>query len=88
MAKRKIFGTIKSVKGTCGWGHKTGDTFEISTRDTAGTCGWLYHTAFPNLCIMQSGGNIWEEGTKEKTIVMSCPDRTNEVVIELKLVEQ
>jgi len=28
-----------------------------------------------------------EEGAKEKTIVMGCPDRTNEVIIELKLVE-
>jgi uncharacterized repeat protein (TIGR04076 family) len=36
---------------------------------------------------MQSGGNIWEEGAKEKTIVMGCPDRTNEVILELKLVE-
>jgi uncharacterized repeat protein (TIGR04076 family) len=84
--KKKIIGTIKSVKGTCGWGHKTGDSFEISTRDTAGTCGWLYHMAFPNLCIMQSGGNVWKEGA-EKTITMACPDRANEVLIELKLVE-
>ena len=52
MAKRKIFGIIKSVEGTCGWGRKTSDTFEISTDDAAGTCGWLYHTAFPNLCIV------------------------------------
>ena len=87
MPKQKIVGTIKSIKGTCGWGHKVGDTFDINTRDTAGLCGWLYHTAFPNLCIMQTGGNVWKEGTTEKTIIMGCPDRANEVVIELKLIE-
>jgi uncharacterized repeat protein (TIGR04076 family) len=84
MPSRKIVGTIKSVKGTCGWGHKAGDTFEISTRDTAGLCGWLYHTVFPNLCILQSSGNQWPAG---KTIIMGCPDRSNEVIIELKLVQ-
>jgi hypothetical protein len=35
---------------------------------------------------MQSGGNVWKEGA-EKTIVMACPDRANEVLLELKIVE-
>ncbi len=84
MPKKKIIGTVKSIKGTCGWGHKVGDTFDINTRDTAGMCGWLYHAAFPNLTIMQSGGNVWKEGA-EKVIIMGCPDRANEVVVEFKL---
>jgi uncharacterized repeat protein (TIGR04076 family) len=84
MPSRKIIGTIKSVKGTCGWGHKAGDTFEISTRDTAHVCGWLYHAIFPNLCIMQSSG----EGMTGKSIVQGCPDRGNEVLIELKSVQE
>jgi uncharacterized repeat protein (TIGR04076 family) len=49
-------------------------------------CGWLYHAAFPNLTIMQSGGNVWKEGAP-KTIIMGCADRANEVVVEFKLQE-
>ena len=82
---RKVVATIKEIKGHCGHGHKVGDTFEISTRNTAGMCGWLYHASFPNLFMMQSGGNVWKEGA-EKTIIMGCPDRANEVLVEYKIV--
>ena len=35
----RVVATIKSVKGTCHWNHKAGDSFEISAHDTAGLCG-------------------------------------------------
>ena len=58
MSQRKIFGIIKSVRGTYGWGRKTSDTFEISIRDTVGTCGRLYQSHLPGLCSTPSGLTI------------------------------
>ena len=81
----KVIGTIKSVKGQCNAGHKVGDKFEISCRNAAGLCGWLYYNIFPNLAILQTGGDPWGDGIQvEKGILMRCPDIDNEVTIELK----
>jgi uncharacterized repeat protein (TIGR04076 family) len=81
----KVTGTIKSVKGHCSAGHTAGDKFEISGRETAGLCGWFYYAVFPNVVILQSGGDPWGDGvTVEKGILMRCPDIDNEVTIELK----
>jgi uncharacterized repeat protein (TIGR04076 family) len=81
----KVIGTIKSVKGHCNAGHKVGDKFEISCRNAAGLCGWLYYNIFPNLAILQTGGDPWGDGIQvEKGILMRCPDIDNEVTIELK----
>ena len=81
----KVIGTIKSVKGHCNAGHKVGDKFEISCRNAAGLCGWLYYNIFPNLAILQTGGDPWGDGEQvEKGILMRCPDIDNEVTIELK----
>jgi len=70
-----VIGTIKSVKGHCNAGHKVGDKFEISCRNAAGLCGWLYYNIFPNLAILQTGGDPWGDGIQvEKGILMRCPD--------------
>jgi uncharacterized repeat protein (TIGR04076 family) len=84
---RKIVATIKEIKGTCGHGHKVGDSFEVSTRNTAGICGWLYHASFPNLTMMSAAQDIWKEGQNEKIVIQGCPDRKNEVLIEYKMVK-
>jgi uncharacterized repeat protein (TIGR04076 family) len=81
----KVIGTIKSVKGHCNAGHKVGDKFEISCRNAAGLCGWLYYNIFPNLAILQTGGDPWGDSVQvEKGILMRCPDIENEGTIELK----
>ncbi len=39
MAERlgyRVIGTVKSVKGTCSWGHKVGDKIELSGHNTGG----------------------------------------------------
>ena len=85
----KVIGTIKSIKGNCNAGHKVGDKFEISGRSTAGLCGWLYYDIFPNVVILQAGGDPWGDGVKvEEGILMRCPDIDNEVTIELKRKKQ
>jgi uncharacterized repeat protein (TIGR04076 family) len=77
-----VIGTITSIKGTCGAGHKVGDKFEMSSRVNAGLCGWLYYNIFPHLILLQNGGHIGKG--RGKSISMICPDQKNEVTIELK----
>jgi len=78
----KIVATIIDSKGTCGAGHKVGDTFEISCHNTGGLCGWFYHDIFPSLQTFQFGGNLpwWEEDTIE----VRCPDPYNLVTMKLE----
>ena len=84
----KVTGTIKSIKGHCNAGHKVGDEFQITGRDAAGLCGWLYYSIFPNVVILQTGGDPWGDGVRvEKGLLMRCPDIDNEVTIELKRVK-
>jgi uncharacterized repeat protein (TIGR04076 family) len=62
-----------------------GYKFEISVRDTDGLCGWFYYSIFPNLVMLQTGGDPWGDGVKvENCILMRDPDIENEVTIELK----
>ena len=57
----RVMATIKSVKGTCHWNHKTGDSFEISAHDTAGLCGFFYHDIFPYIVMLQFDGGFPQE---------------------------
>jgi len=75
---------ITSVKGSCGAGHKQGDTFTLSCWDTGGLCGYFYHDIFPYLSAVQFGGKIpW---AKEGELTLECPDRHNLVTMVLKKV--
>lgn len=78
----RVIGTIKAVQGNCSWGHKVGDTFEVSGHDTAGVCGFLYHDIFPYIIALQFGGSEpWGGSAK---MVLECMDRRNAVKIELR----
>lgn len=77
-----ITATIIGAEGTCGAGHKVGDTFEISCHNPGGLCGWFYHDIFPNLETFQFGGSLpWWQGD---TIEVRCPDPYNLVTMQLK----
>ena len=80
----KVIATVKSVKGTCKAGHKAGDSFEISCRNTAGLCGFFYHDIFPAIQMLQTGGTY---PSGKEAIEVSCLDRRNEVIIELKRIK-
>lgn len=73
---------ITSVKGTCGAGHKQGETFRLSCWNPGGLCGYFYHDIFPYLSAMQFGGEIPWAG--EKGLTLECPDRHNVVTIILR----
>ena len=82
----KVTGTITNKKGICRFGHKVGQKFEVSARDTGGLCGYLYHTVFPFILMMQYGGRFAElHGWKEKgeLLEFECPDIENAVRIKL-----
>ncbi|HEX9975618.1 MAG TPA: TIGR04076 family protein [Dehalococcoidales bacterium] len=81
----KVIGTIKSVKGTCSWGHKVGDKLEMSGHNTAGLCGFFYHDIFPSIIMLQFGGKYpWGDPDK---VQVECMDRYNAVTIELQRVK-
>jgi uncharacterized repeat protein (TIGR04076 family) len=83
----RVIATIKSVKGTCNWKHKAGDSFEISAHDTAGLCGFFYHDIFPYILMLQFGGGFEEWGQPD-SLEAECGDRLNAVTIELKRVRE
>jgi len=64
---------IIGVKGDCSAGHSW---------DTGGLCGFFYHDIFPNLSVMQFGGNFPWGSADELTL--ECPDRENAVTIRLR----
>jgi len=77
----KVTATVIESRGTCGAGHKAGDTFEISCHDPGELCGFFYHFIFPDLQTFQFGGNLpWWDGD---TIRVQCADTSNLVTIEL-----
>ena len=78
----KVIGTIKSVKGTCSWGHQVGDKIELSGHNTGGLCGFFYHDIFPTIIMLQFGGQYpWGEPDR---VELECMDRSNAVAIELQ----
>jgi uncharacterized repeat protein (TIGR04076 family) len=79
----RITCTVKSVKGNCSWGHKPGDSFEVSGHDTGGMCGFFYHDIFPYIVMLQFGGGFAEWGGGD-SVELECMDRTNAVRIELR----
>ncbi len=83
-----VIATIKSVKGTCHWNHKAGDSFEISAHDTAGLCGFFYHDIFPYIVMLQFGGGYPEEWGGPDSMELECLDKTNAVTIELRRVRE
>ena len=79
---RKITGTVKSIKGTCSWGHKVADKIELSCHNTGNLCGFFYHDIFPTLMMLQfDGKRPWGD---PDIVVRECPDRANVVTIELR----
>ena len=80
----RVVGTIKSIKGTCGAGHKVGDTFELSGHSSAGLCGFFYHDLFPYIIMLQFGGGFPPEWGNPDVLELDCMDKWNLVTLELR----
>jgi dihydrofolate synthase/folylpolyglutamate synthase len=79
----RVIGTIKKIKGTCSWGHKVGDKFELSGYSPDGLCGFFYHDIYPYIIMLQFGGKF-PEGWGGEVLQFECMDRANAVRIELR----
>ncbi len=79
----RVQAEILAVKGDCSWGHKRGDTFEVSGHDTAGLCGFFYHDIFPYIIMLQFGGGFPETWGGPDAVELECMDRHNLVRIRL-----
>lgn len=79
----RVVGTITGAQGKCSWGHKVGDTFELSGHNTAGLCGFFYHDIFPYLIMLQFGGGFPKEWGDPDVVEVQCVDLSNAVKIEL-----
>ncbi len=80
----RVVGTVISVKGNCGWGHKAGDKIELSAHNTGGVCGFLYHAIFPYIAMLQFGGGFPAEWGEPDVMTLECIDKSNLVAIELR----
>ncbi len=81
----RIVASITAVQGTCNAGHKPGDAFDVSARNTGGMCGYLYHAAFPFILMLQFGGSFpWDD---PDVVELTCPDTQNLVTLRLRRVE-
>ena len=83
----KVIGTVKSVKGTCSWGHKVGDRIELSGHNAGGLCGFFYHDIFPYIIMLQFGGSFPEDWGDPDVVNLECMDRAIAVAIELQRVK-
>jgi uncharacterized repeat protein (TIGR04076 family) len=80
----RVFGTIKAVKGFCNAGHQAGDQLELDGHHSGGLCGFLYHQAFPYIIMLQFGGGFPAEWGDPDVVELDCIDKTNQVTIELR----
>lgn len=93
MAKTNEFqvtGTIKHIAGSgkCPKGHKVGDTFKLSTGDSAGLCTNFFILLWPYIMTLQFGGKFptrWVRVRDEGTAILcKCTDEANIVTLELR----
>jgi uncharacterized repeat protein (TIGR04076 family) len=84
----RVVGTIKSIKGTCGAGHKLGDQIELSAHSSGGLCGFFYHDIFPYVLMLQFGGSFPPEWGEQDVIELDCMDKYNLVTIELRRIRE
>ena len=76
---------VVSVKGHCTAGHQVGDCLTLGCWDPGGLCGYFYHDIFPNLSVLQFGGQYpWAPDGK---LMLGCPDPVNQVTVRIKKAE-
>jgi uncharacterized repeat protein (TIGR04076 family) len=75
---------VKSMKGTCDFGHKIGDTIKFDGKKIIGQiCYSSLLMLLPDVYAMRHGAEFpWEknDGVIEKV----CPDPENPVIFEIK----
>ena len=74
---------VKSIKGTCGLGHKVGDVIKITESGIDGNiCIHALYSMLPAVFAMMFEAKFpWLEDPDTKT--HACPDAANPVVFEI-----
>jgi len=68
-------------KGTCPTGHQVGDTFKYP-EDRGRICPSAFHSIYPTIRVMQSGGSFsWFDEPNITSVC--CPDYLNPVVFKI-----
>jgi uncharacterized repeat protein (TIGR04076 family) len=82
----RIIATVTGLKGKCNAGHFVGEQFEISCHNPGGLCGFFYHDIFPNLSVLQFGGQFpWGD---PDVLEIGCPDQHNLLTLRLERVRK
>ena len=80
--------TVKSIKGTCHFGHKVGDKIYFDGRKIGGeVCYNALLTLLPRVWATRFGAQFpW---TKDRDVLVSaCPDSVNAVVFEIRRIRK
>jgi uncharacterized repeat protein (TIGR04076 family) len=80
---------VISQKGTCGFGHKVGDTVVFDGETVEGrVCLSALYSFLPKVFAMRYGANFpWLEDDKDVS-THACPDAYNPVVFEIRRVRE
>ena len=75
--------TIVSQKGSCAFGHKVGQQFDVSRGTPAGMCLSAFHSACPAIFALTFGAELpWE--AEPGTAHVACPDGDNPLTMEIR----
>ncbi|MCP4714467.1 MAG: TIGR04076 family protein, partial [Deltaproteobacteria bacterium] len=78
--------TITKVQGACPYGHREGDTFQVTAMNSDGLCGSLLKAILPPVITQHYGGDIlW--GDLPGTFKGSCPE-AGKVAVAVRRVER
>jgi uncharacterized repeat protein (TIGR04076 family) len=83
-----VVATVKSIRGTCPFGHKVGDSVRFNGKSVQGDmCYSALMTVIPRIHAMRYG-IVYPWMTEKNVISLGCPDWENCVVFELKRTKQ
>ena len=74
---------VISQKGTCAYGHKEGQTFDMEGGTPVGMCPAAFHAIYPSAYGLMFGAVFPWEQDKDAAQV-ACPDGTNPVIFEVR----
>jgi uncharacterized repeat protein (TIGR04076 family) len=84
--QHRVTAKIMAIKGKCDWGHKVGETFELSGYTPDGLCGYFYHDLYPYIIMLEFGGKFPPAWSGE-VMQFDCMDVENAVSLELRRVD-
>ena len=84
----KVVAKVISQEGTCGFGHKVGDTVVFDGETVQGrVCFSALYSFLPKVFAMRYGANFPWLDDKDVT-THACPDAYNPVVFEIRRVRE